>query len=54
VAQSSQPSSVRVDVGERHVGPADGDFVPVVGAVSVGDDGDELACPVEDAGIAGG
>lgn len=43
-----------VDVALVDVGCADGDFVVVVGAAGVGDDGDKLSAAVEDPGVAGG
>jgi hypothetical protein len=42
------------DVGELDAGSADGYFAAVVGSVSVGDGGDQLAGSIEDPGSFGG
>ncbi|UGT97779.1 hypothetical protein LTQ55_03845 [Mycobacterium intracellulare] len=42
------------DVVEQDAGPADGDFIAVVAAMSVCDHGDELSGPVEDARVVAG
>ena len=44
---------MRSSTRRADAGSADGDGVAVVGAAAVGDDGDELAGAVEDAGIPG-
>jgi len=42
------------DLVEQDTGPADGDFIAVVVAVAVSEDGDELSGSVEDARVVAG